>query len=70
VTSQHRVGNIIGDAFIPSFLKMFRIERRLEKCTIGVLEKFAEVIGCKVGEFFEEPDGAPIAPMKSGRKRK
>ncbi len=47
-----------------------RIERGLENCTIGVLEKFAEVIGCKVGEFFDEPDGAPLAPMKSGRKSK
>jgi hypothetical protein len=34
------------------------------------LEKFAEVIGCKVGEFFEEHDGEPVAPMKAGRKRK
>lgn len=47
-----------------------RIERGLENCTIGVLEKFAEVIGCKVGEFFEEPDGTPIEPLKSGRKKK
>ena len=47
-----------------------RIERALENPTVGVLEKFAEVIGCKIGEFFEEPDGAPITPMKSGRKRK
>ena len=47
-----------------------RIERGLENCTIGVLEKFAQVIGCRVGEFFDEPDGSSLAPMKSGRKRK
>lgn len=47
-----------------------RIERGLENCTIGVLEKFSQVIGCKVGEFFEEPDGTSISPMKSGRKSK
>ncbi len=47
-----------------------RIERGLENCTIGVLEKFAEVIGCRIGEFFDEPDGSSIEPLKAGRKPK
>jgi transcriptional regulator with XRE-family HTH domain len=47
-----------------------RIERGLENCTIGVLEKFADVIGCRVAEFFEEPDGSAVEPLKAGRKKK
>jgi transcriptional regulator with XRE-family HTH domain len=47
-----------------------RIERGLENCTIGILEKFAEVIGCRVGEFFDEPDGSEVEPLKAGRKKK
>jgi transcriptional regulator with XRE-family HTH domain len=47
-----------------------RIERKLENCSIGVIEKLADAIGCEIIEFFEEPTGAPIPPLKVGRKRK
>lgn len=47
-----------------------RIERKAENCTVGILEKLAEVIGCKITEFFDEPDGENIPVLKSGRKRK
>ena len=47
-----------------------RIERGLENPTIGILEKFADVIECRIGEFFEEPNGNDLAPLKSGRKKK
>jgi transcriptional regulator with XRE-family HTH domain len=47
-----------------------RIERKAENCTVGILEKLAEVIGCKITEFFDEPDGEEIPVLKSGRKPK
>ena len=47
-----------------------RIERRLENCSIGVVEKLADAIGCRIIEFFEEPTDEPIPPLKSGRKRR
>lgn len=47
-----------------------RIERQMENCTVGILERLAEVIGCRIGEFFDEPTDTPLAPLKSGRKPK
>lgn len=47
-----------------------RIERKTENCTVGILERLAEVVGCKITEFFDEPDGEEIPVLKSGRKRK
>jgi transcriptional regulator with XRE-family HTH domain len=34
-----------------------RIERKAGNCTVAILEKLAKVIGCKMTEFFDEPNG-------------
>jgi transcriptional regulator with XRE-family HTH domain len=47
-----------------------RIEHKVENCTVAILEKLAELVGCKATEFFGEPDGGGILALKSGRKRK
>lgn len=47
-----------------------RIERGLENCTIGVLEKIAMVLNCNIRDFFDDPDGRDIVPLKAGRKPK
>lgn len=49
-----------------------RIERAMENCTVAVLEKFAQAIGCDIRDFFN-PDfeGEPSPkPLKVGRKAK
>jgi hypothetical protein len=38
--------------------------------TVGILERLAEVVGCKITEFFDEPNGEEIPTLKSGRKPK
>ncbi len=47
-----------------------RIERKAENCTVGILERLTEVVGCKITAFFSEPDGEKIPVPKSGRKPK
>jgi hypothetical protein len=37
---------------------------------MAILEQLAEVIGCKITEFFDEPDDENIPLLKSGGKRK
>lgn len=47
-----------------------RIERGLENCSIGILDKLAAALGCEVVEFFQRSDGSVASPLRSGRKKK
>lgn len=49
-----------------------RIERGMENCTVAILQKFAETIGCDIRDFFDpDIDGQPAPkPLKVGRKPK
>lgn len=47
-----------------------QIERAEENTSVDILEKLADVLGCKVRDFFEEPVDGDERPagLKSGRK--
>jgi len=46
------------------------VERGEENPTVDVLDRLATVLGCRLGEFFEEPaDGAERPqPLRPGRR--
>jgi transcriptional regulator with XRE-family HTH domain len=47
-----------------------RIERGLENCSVAILERLANAIGCGIVEFFAAPDKVPVLGLKPGRKAK
>lgn len=49
-----------------------RLERGTVNPGVEVLEKIATALGCKVADFFREPDAAETAPrpLRGGRKPK
>jgi transcriptional regulator with XRE-family HTH domain len=47
-----------------------RIERGLENCTLGIVEKLADALGHHVSEMLLEPDNDEAKPLKPGRKKK
>lgn len=51
---------------------MGRLERGTVNAGVDVLEKIATALGCKVADFFREPDrGEPEPkPLRGGRKPK
>ena len=49
-----------------------RLERGLEKPTVGVLERIASALSVKINDLFDEANlgRGKIAPLPSGRRRK
>jgi transcriptional regulator with XRE-family HTH domain len=45
-----------------------RLERNLENPTVGMLEKLADALECKVGDLFLSSGTAKIPTLKPGRK--
>jgi transcriptional regulator with XRE-family HTH domain len=48
-----------------------RLERGIENPTVGVLERLASALNCKLAEFFDEVKAGrgPVAPLRKGRKQ-
>lgn len=49
-----------------------RLERGTVNAGVDVLQKIADALGCKIGDFFREPgaDEAEPKPLRGGRKSK
>ena len=49
-----------------------RLERGLENPTVAVLERLADALDAKIGDFFAvpAPGEKPVKPLPGGRRRK